>query len=48
METPGKFDQPAMDRVTDKVLAFRPKKVKVEKKQESEDEATTRQSGQSK
>jgi hypothetical protein len=48
METPEKFDQTAMDRVTDKVLAFRPKKVKAEKKQEPGDGATTQQSGRSK
>jgi hypothetical protein len=33
MEEPEKFDQDAMDQVTDKVLAFRPKKAtKVKKK----------------
>jgi hypothetical protein len=39
-----KIDQEAMDRVTDKVLAFRPKKAKGEKKQESKDGEANRQS----
>ena len=38
----GKFDQETMDRVTDKVLAFRPKKAKTPRGK------TTRKSGQSK
>ncbi len=38
----GKFDQETMDRITDKVLAFRPKKAG------SPGEKANRQSGQSK
>lgn len=38
MEEPEKFDQGAMDRVTDRVLAFRPKKVKPEPPKEPKDD----------
>ena len=44
MEKTEKFEQEAMDRVTDKVLAFRPKKAKAEKTQESKDGKANRQS----
>ena len=37
MEKPEKFDQKVMDRVTDKVLAFRPKKGKSTKKDKGKD-----------
>ena len=43
-EKKDKFDQKAMDRVTDQVLAFKPKKPK---RQEKNGE-TNQQSGQSK
>ena len=48
MGTPKKFDQTMMDRVTDKVLAFRSKKAKAEKGKKTEGGPVIRQSGQSK
>jgi hypothetical protein len=47
-EKKPKFDQEAMDRVTDKVLAFRPKKAKAEKKEEPKDGEPTRKSNRRK
>ena len=38
-EKKPKFNQEAMDRITDKVLAFRPKKAKAEKKQGKDGDA---------
>ena len=48
MEKPKKFDQAAMDRVTDKVLAFRPKKAKPAKKGKGKDGEASQQSDRSK
>ena len=47
-ERTEEFDQEAMDRVMDKVLAFKPKKVKSQEKDKGKDGAATRQSGRSK
>ena len=38
----GKFDQKAMDRITDKVLAFRPKKEQGKGKGEEADQQSKR------
>ena len=44
VEKTEKFDQEAMDRVTDKVLAFKPKKPKRQGKKQGKDGAANPQS----